>query len=208
MSNLTEMLEFNEQFVTTNQYQQYLTDKFPDKKMVIFTCMDTRLVELLPKAMNFRNGDVKIIKNAGAIISQPFGSVVRSVLVAIYELDATEVVVVGHHGCGMTGLNSQHIIDKARERGVDDLVLDTLTNSGIKLHHWLRGFDDVYEGVLNSVRILRNHPLLPSDIPVHGMVIHPETGALEWIADGYRYLEEKEESKLNVDSSINPSATR
>ncbi|MCG7406705.1 carbonic anhydrase [Paenibacillus sp. ACRRX] len=209
MSNMFEILEYNEQFVSNREYEQYLTNKFPDKKMVIFTCMDTRLVELLPKAMNLRNGDAKIIKNAGAIISQPFGSVVRSVLVAIYELEANEVMVVGHYECGMTGLNSQHIIDQAKERGVDDVVLDTLTNSGIKLHHWLRGFDNVHEGVLNSVRILRNHPLLPSDIPVHGMLIHPETGALEWIADGYRYLEEKKSSNgASTDIPPSPSATR
>ncbi|MBD8497514.1 beta-class carbonic anhydrase [Paenibacillus arenosi] len=190
-TNLTSILAYNEQFVNRHEYEQYLTDKFPDKKMVIFTCMDTRLVELLPKAMNLRNGDVKIIKNAGAIISQPFGSVVRSVLVAIYELEANEVVVVGHYECGMTGLNSERIVEKAKQRGVDDLVLDTLTNSGIKLHHWLRGFDNVQEGVLNSVRILRNHPLLPSDIPVHGMIIDPTTGKLDLVADGYEYLEQK-----------------
>ncbi|MBN3527524.1 beta-class carbonic anhydrase [Paenibacillus apiarius] len=206
MSNMCNILEYNRQFVDSKQYEQYLTDKFPDKKMVIITCMDTRLVELLPRAMNLRNGDVKIIKNAGAIISQPFGSVVRSVLVAIYELEATEVVVVGHYECGMTALNSQGIIEKAKERGIEDLVLDTLTNSGIKLHHWLRGFDNVHEGVLNSVRILRKHPLLPPDVPVHGMVIHPDTGALEWIADGYHYLEEQSSESESEEHS--PSATR
>ena len=70
-------------------------------KMVIISCMDTRLVELLPKAMNMRNGDVKIIKVAGAVISHPFGSIMRSILVAVYELGADEVCVVGHHDCGM-----------------------------------------------------------------------------------------------------------
>ncbi|EPY04293.1 carbonic anhydrase, prokaryotic type [Paenibacillus alvei TS-15] len=206
MSNMLNILDFNREFVEKREYEQYLTDKFPDKKMVIITCMDTRLVELLPKAMNLRNGDVKIIKNAGAIISQPFGSVVRSVLVAIYELEADEVIVIGHYGCGMTGLNSQQIIDKAKKRGVEDVVLDTLTNSGIKLHHWLRGFNDVHEGVMNSVQVLRKHPLLPSDVPVHGMVIHPDTGALEWVADGYRFLEDKDSEPGHGQHS--PSATR
>lgn len=188
MSNILHILEYNHDFVSKQKYEQYLTDKYPNKKMVIITCMDTRLVELLPKAMNLRNGDVKIIKNAGAIISQPFGSVVRSVLVAIYELEADEVIVVGHHECGMTSLHSQHIIDKAKQRGIKEVVLHTLTNSGIQLHQWLRGFESVQEGVMNSVSILRKHPLLPADVPIHGMIIHPNTGALEWIADGYRYI--------------------
>ncbi|UHA73053.1 beta-class carbonic anhydrase [Paenibacillus sp. 481] len=210
MSNMFEILDYNREFVNNKDYEQFLTNKFPDKKMVIFTCMDTRLVELLPRAMNLRNGDAKIIKNAGAIISQPFGSVVRSVLVALYELEANEVVVVGHYECGMTGLNSEQIINKAKNLGVEDVVLDTLTNSGIKLHDWLRGFNNVHEGVLNSVSILRNHPLLPPTIPIHGMIIHPETGALEWITDGYRYLQDKANAKLEAAASSehSPSATR
>lgn len=36
--------------------------------------MDTRLVELLPAALGIRNGDVKMIKNAGGMITGPFDS--------------------------------------------------------------------------------------------------------------------------------------
>lgn len=71
MSLLNEIVTYNRQFVENKDYEEFLTDKFPDKRMVILTCMDTRLVELLPKAMNLRNGDAKIIKSAGAIISHP-----------------------------------------------------------------------------------------------------------------------------------------
>ncbi|MCY9444161.1 carbonic anhydrase, partial [Bacillus spizizenii] len=42
----------------------YKTTKFPSKKLVIVTCMDTRLTELLPQAMGLKNGDAKIVKNA------------------------------------------------------------------------------------------------------------------------------------------------
>lgn len=188
MSLITKMLEHNQQFVETQQYKEFLTTKFPDKRMVILTCMDTRLVELLPKAMNLRNGDAKLIKNAGAIVSHPFGSIMRSIIVAVYELGAHEVVVVGHHGCGMTGLNSADVLAKAKERGVSADVLDTLTHSGIDLAGWLTGFDHVEEGIVNSVNMIRNHPLLPKDLPVHGLIIHPETGKLDMIEDGYAHL--------------------
>ena len=33
----------------------------------MFTCMDTRLVELATKSLNLSQGDVKVVKNAGAI---------------------------------------------------------------------------------------------------------------------------------------------
>ncbi|SEB60159.1 carbonic anhydrase [Paenibacillus sp. GP183] len=185
MSLIDDILSYNQTFVEQKKYKEFLTTKFPDKKMVILTCMDTRLVELLPKAMNLRNGDSKIIKNAGALVSHPFGSVMRSIIVAVYELDADEILVIGHHDCGMTGLNSDNVLAKAKERGVSEEVLATLSNSGIDLSRWLTGFDHVQEAVVKSVNIIRHHPLLPTNLPVHGFIMHPETGKLDFVEDGY-----------------------
>ena len=105
MKLLDNILQFNQQFVERQDYQKYQTSKFPDKRMVILSCMDTRLVELLPHAMNMRNGDVKIVKSAGALVAHPFGSIMRSILVAVYELNADEVCVIGHYDCGMSKLS-------------------------------------------------------------------------------------------------------
>ncbi|UVI30105.1 beta-class carbonic anhydrase [Paenibacillus spongiae] len=186
MSVISRLMSFNKQFVEEKQYESYLTDKFPDKKLVILTCMDTRLVELLPRALNLRNGDAKIIKNAGAILTQPFGSAMRSILVAIYELGAQEVLVIGHHGCGMTNLDAQGMVNKFRERGVSDTTLSTLEHSGIRMERFLRGFKNPEEGVMHSINIIRNHPLIPADVQVHGLVMNPETGEAELLVEDYR----------------------
>src|SRR5512132_2705189 len=163
MSLIEEILAHNAEFVSRGEYEPFRTDRCPDKKLVVLTCMDTRLVELLPRAMGVRNGDIKLIKNAGAIVSHPFGSVMRSILVAVYELGAAEVAVVGHHGCGMTGLSCERVLDKARQRGVTEDTLAMLKNAGIDLDRWLTGFERVETGVEESVKVIRNHPLIPKD---------------------------------------------
>jgi len=185
MSFVSNILEFNEQFVEQRKYEEFLTDKFPEKKVAILTCMDTRLVELLPKALNLRNGDAKFIKNAGAVLTQPFGSAMRSILIAIHEMGAKEVLVIGHHGCGMTQLDSASLVKKFKANGISDVVLDTLENSGIRMEKFLKGFDKPEDGVRHSVGMIRRHPLVPSFVPIHGFLIHPETGKLEWLIDGY-----------------------
>ncbi len=184
MSLLSEILSHNAQFVERREYEPFLTDGFPDKKLVVLTCMDTRLVELLPRAMNLRNGDAKVIKNAGAIVSHPFGSVMRSLLVAIYELKAEEVAVVGHYGCGMTGLSCARVLEKATARGVSQQTLQTLEASGIDLKKWLTGFESPEDGVRQSVDVIRRHPLLPPGVPVHGLMICPQTGRLDLLSQG------------------------
>jgi carbonic anhydrase len=79
---INEILKYNKEFVANKGYEKFVTNKYPDKKIAVISCMDTRLTELLPAAMGIKNGDVKMIKNAGGIISHPFGSVIRSLLVA------------------------------------------------------------------------------------------------------------------------------
>jgi len=185
---IDEIMAYNQEFVGNKQYEE-LTHRFPEKRIVIVTCMDTRLTELLPKAMNLKNGDAKIIKNAGAIITSPFGNIMRSVLIALYELNAHEVFIIGHHFCGMTGIDPGSVVSHMEMRGVPTQTIHTLRHSGINLNRWLTGFDSVRESVENSVDIVRNHPLLPPGTPVHGLIIHPETGELEKLIDGYQYLE-------------------
>lgn len=189
MSLVSSIMDYNQQFVEEKQYEPFITDKFPDKKMVILTCMDTRLFELLPKAMNLKNGDAKIIKNAGAILTQPFGSAMRSILVAIYGMNAQEVLVIGHHGCGMTNLNHKEYVEKFKEQGITEEVIATLENSGIRMERFLRGFASPQEGIMSSVKLIRNHPLVPEHVKVHALIIDPTTGKLELLAEDYREAE-------------------
>lgn len=179
--HIDEMLEHNQKFVEEKRYEPFKTDNIPNKRTVIVTCMDTRLVELLPKALNIHNGDVKMVKNAGAIIRDPFDTTMKSVLVAIYELKAEEVLVIGHHDCGMSHVDTDKLKGNMTEKGIPSETLTTLENAGINLHKEFQGFQSVDESVQSSVHVVRRHPLLPEYIKVHGLVVDPETGKLDLV---------------------------
>ena len=179
---IEQMLEYNRQFVESKSYEKYQTSKFPDKKIAIVTCMDTRLVELLPAALGIRNGDVKIIKNAGGTITNPFDSTVRSLLVAIYELGVNEVMIIGHTTCGVQGMDSQEMLHLMRERGIDDEHISLMKHCGIDLDSWLHGFDDTEAAILETVDLVKNHPLVPKDVVVRGYIMDSDTGALKTLS--------------------------
>ena len=61
---------------------------------------------------------LKLIKDAGALVSHPFGSVMRSILIAVYELQAQEVLVIAHYDCGMSGLKAEPVIESMKKRGI------------------------------------------------------------------------------------------
>lgn len=175
---IEELLAFNREFVNNKGYEKYITNKYPDKKIAIVSCMDTRLTELLPAALGIKNGDVKIIKNAGAIISHPFGSVIRSLLVAIYELGVEEVMIIGHTDCGAKHMNSEQMIQRMKERGISNEHIEMMRYCGIDFDSWLRGFDTAESSVRETVGQIYHHPLIPSDITVRGFVINSVTGEL------------------------------
>lgn len=175
---IDEILKHNREFVNTRAYEQFATSKYPDKRIAVVTCMDTRLTHLLPAALGIKNGDVKMIKNAGGTITNPFDSTMRSLLIAIYELGVNEVMVIGHTGCGVQGMDSGHMLQLMRDRGIDDEHISLMRHCGIDLDSWLHGFDDTEAAVAETVDLVRNHPLMPHDITVRGFIIDSHTGLL------------------------------
>ena len=105
---IDQIIAFNKTFVEQKGYEKYLTDKYPDKKLAVLSCMDTRLTELLPAALGLKNGDAKIIKNAGGLVISAFDSAMRSLIVAIYELGVEEIMVVAHSHCGACHMPMRH----------------------------------------------------------------------------------------------------
>ena len=156
MSTIDEILAHNKTFVEEKAYLKYSTDKYPDKKLAIVSCMDTRLTELLPAALGLKNGDAKIIKNAGGVISHPFGSVIRSLLVAVFELGVKTIMVVGHSNCGAQHMNSDDMISHMLNAGISQDHIDMMHYCGIDFETWLQGFDDGEESV-RATEIGRAH---------------------------------------------------
>lgn len=168
----------NKEFVENQEYISYATSKYPDKKIAIVTCMDTRLVTLLPAALGIKNGDVKMIKNAGGLVTEPYGDTMRSLLVAIYELGVDRVMIIAHTTCGVEGMKGKHFIEDMKKRGVKQEALSEIEASGVDLEQWLTGFDDTDSAVRKSMDLVQTHPLLPSGVKVGGFVIDTATGAL------------------------------
>lgn len=187
MPLLNDILEYNAAFIENKEYENLITTKTPNAKAVLLTCMDTRLTELSTRALGFKNGDIKVVKNAGATISHPYGSTMRSLLVAIYALGAEEIIIMGHKDCGMGNLDVDSVIDTMKSRGITDNTLNTIEHSGINIHQFLRGFGDVTENVQTNIQKVYNHPLFDQSVPIHGLVIDPHNGDLEVIQNGYEF---------------------
>lgn len=177
---IDDIIKYNKEFVKQQKYNEHRTEsKYPNMKIAILSCMDTRLTELLPAALGIKDGDCKIIKNAGAVISHPYGSVVRSLLIAIYELGVEEIMVIGHTDCGVGYINVDSLVTKMKQRNISEEKIDMIKYGGIDFNRWLGGFESVTKSVSEAIHILKKHPLIPEDVTVKGFVMDIETGELE-----------------------------
>jgi carbonic anhydrase len=126
--------------------------------VAILTCMDTRIV--IEDIFGLRTGDANVIRNAGAVASD---DAIRSLLLSRHLLGTSEIVVVGHTGCGLDGL------DEGRLR--DRLEAETGQPSSTRFGT----FHDVETHVRRQVERIQAHPWIGA-VPVHGLVFEVETG--------------------------------
>jgi carbonic anhydrase len=179
MSLLEDVLAHNAHWV---EERQRPISKAPQKKVVIFSCMDTRLIDFLEPALGLKRGDAQMIKNAGNTLVDPGGGVVRSLVVAIHGLGCEEVFVIGHSDCGMAQLDERALREKMLASGVPSEAIERLRPS---LGEWLGGFHDPLGNVERIVGLLRDNALIPKSVPIHGMMFDPASGVLQVLVNGY-----------------------
>ena len=99
---LEEILAYNKQFVENKGYESYITNKYPDKKIAILSCMDTRLTALLLEAM----------EALGANKFQAFWSACVPQILPVYlshslycfEMNVRASAILGYVGAGGLGI--------------------------------------------------------------------------------------------------------
>ncbi|MFX0184716.1 MAG: beta-class carbonic anhydrase, partial [Candidatus Hodarchaeota archaeon] len=146
----------------------------PKWQALILTCMDCRITS---NVFGIEDpGEAIIIRNAGALLTKDS---LRSILIAIYELNVNFIAVVGHTNCGgentkgrMEELLSK--ISKKTKMSRND-VLNTLGTDDAS--QAFLGFKDVHLKVPSTVEALQQHPLIVSvDIDVVGYIYNTQTG--------------------------------
>lgn len=180
---LDEILAHNRRFVEDRERP---ISKAPAKKIALFTCMDTRLVDFLESALGLGRGDAKVIKNAGATLIDPGGGVIRSLVVAVHGLGCEEIYVVGHTDCGMAQIVEADFEATMQKRGVPADAIAALQPG---LREWLGAFQDPYGNVKRVAGMIRENRLIPRDVPVHGLMFDSVSGRLELLVNGYQQQE-------------------
>ena len=157
----------------------------PARKFAVLTCMDARLDPA--KYLGLAEGDAHVIRNAGGRASD---DAIRSLVISYKLLGTKEFFIIHHTDCGMEFFTND-VISGLLENSLETAALDE------------NGFHDVGKGpgstegkyinfltiadqkgaVLDDVRRVRNHPLVPKSIPVYGYLYDVKSGKLIEVAE-------------------------
>jgi carbonic anhydrase len=145
-------------------------------------------------------GGTYVIRNAGGRVTE---DMLRSLVIAQKMLTAKEIFVIQHTDCGMQKFTNEVMIDLLE----GSIVMATLVkncnttleplqdNDTCKWQNtskccgkracidyecidWGIIYHGLFKSVLEDVKAIRNHPLIPSDVPIYGFILDVITGEL------------------------------
>lgn len=152
----------------------------PARRFAILTCMDARLDPA--KYAGLSEGDAHVIRNAGGRASD---DAIRSLVISYKLLGTKEWFVIHHTDCGMELFTDEImrglLASSLKTASIDENGWHDCCEGGgsVEGNHisWLT-IKDQAQSVLEDVQRIRNHPLVPSDIPVYGYIYDVKSGRL------------------------------
>ena len=176
--NQTEVIEVEKKFKAWKNVKFFFPYKeltgVPKWRTAVLTCMDCRITSNVFGVED--PGEMTFIRNAGALLTPDS---LRSLLIAIYELNVRNVFVCGHTQCG--GQMSPERMDKTVQKISDRTNSDPKTVLRIlgaqNPSQAFLGFSDVSQQVSKTVSSIKEHPLIsPMGVYVSGFVYNTQSG--------------------------------
>jgi carbonic anhydrase len=152
----------------------------PARRFAVLTCMDARLDPA--RYAGLAEGDAHVIRNAGGRASD---DAIRSLVISYKLLGTREFFIVHHTNCGMQFFTNQVMRDllsksletaELRADGFHDVGMGPGSRAGEYIE-WLT-VSDPEQAVVDDVNRVRNHPLVPTSIPIYGYIYDVKTGRL------------------------------
>jgi carbonic anhydrase len=156
----------------------------PARGFAILTCMDARLDPA--KYAGLAEGDAHVIRNAGGRASD---DAIRSLVISHKLLGTKEWFVIHHTNCGMELFCDEIMSDLLADNlGTASFDGKTWSNpqhgGGCSAGHFIKWhtIKSQEESVLQDVQRIREHPLVPANIPVYGYIYDVKSGRLNEVA--------------------------
>ncbi len=160
MSAFKDIIEGSDAYTAAFSYGSL--SALPQSRLVIVTCMDTRINPLAIFGLDI--GEAHVLRNAGARITP---DVIRSLIKSINQLEVERIAVMHHTDCGAAKIRLDALrtaVTAATGNDPEDVEFHLIDEPGAAL--------------AEDIELVRSCPYLPVGTAVAGLVYDVHTGVV------------------------------
>ena len=161
MTPFDDILEANRKFAESFTLSGF--DGIAHAGVAVVTCMDSRIDPL--GMLGLHAGDAKIFRNPGGRVTE---AALEALVLGTHLLNVHRILVIPHTRCAMVGSTEDELRERVAASAGQDASWQTFGVVG-----------DQEAALLDDVRKVRSHPLIPDTVEVGGFVYDVDTGLLD-----------------------------
>jgi carbonic anhydrase len=156
-----DLLDANRKYAETFDLSGF--DGVAHAGVALVTCMDSRIDPL--RMLGLQAGDAKIFRNPGGRVTP---QALEALVLGVHLLNVRRILVIPHTRCAMASSTLDELRAKVGASAGQDASWQTF---GV--------IEDQEETLLDDVRKVRSHPLIPDSVEVGGFLYDVDTGLLD-----------------------------
>lgn len=153
------------------------------KKTLIITSFNEKILQYIPEISQKTTEELLIFNSLGEVISQPYGCLVRDIILAINFENVVEIYVIGDEN--KSSISEEELIIRLEKSGVTKQaieMLDYINFVGDSTINWLKGPQVTRDKIKRNVELIKKHPLIPKSLPVKGFIVNTEKNEIDLIS--------------------------
>lgn len=148
------------------------------KKVLVLTDISQNLEDLVGRKQNIDLENTIILYKYETIL-QPFGDLMRDIMITVYQENIEEIVVIGTKKVQKKSVDLRHIMAMNQVLIEKVKTLDYLFANCMpefpegNIFQWLEGNKEA-DDLIQTVNVIRHHPLMPTQIKIRPLWLEDE----------------------------------
>lgn len=156
-----------------------------NKKALIITGLHEKSHRLFPTITNRKREELIVLNSFGAVISQPYGCMIRTIIMAVYNENVEEIYIVGERSSQEHSVKEEELLSRIQDVGISKGMIETIEYINVvgnDVLNWLVGPPDVKIIIQKNIDLIQRHPLIPKTVSVYGFIANTETNEFEAVS--------------------------
>ncbi|MFC0214399.1 hypothetical protein ACFFK0_18360 [Paenibacillus chartarius] len=97
-----------------------------EKKVLAITNVSFHVEGQLSEFINVSPEHLIVLKSFGTVISQPYGCLLRNIIIAVYKNNVDKIYIIGEKDCTENAMDYRLFLESVKKEGISDDIVRTI----------------------------------------------------------------------------------